>query len=321
MTAHLQELLADVARDAPRPLVTIGNFDGVHLGHRTILDALCEHAERLGAPTVALTFEPHPVVFFKKAPVATFRITSPAHKLDLLAQAGITRPVAIPFDRRLASMAPEDFVDDVLHKCLGARRVRVGYDFNFGKGRSGGPEDLKRYARERGIVTDVHPAVEQGESVISSTRIRQALAGGELKTANALLGRPHALRGEVITGDRRGGALGFPTANISPDAGMMLKHGVYVTRVKLLDDPDASPLPAVTNVGVKPTFHTDPDRPANAESFILAGLSGGADLYEREIEVELLELLRPEQRFDSVDALKAQITRDVAQARAFHARS
>ncbi|MEL6182118.1 MAG: riboflavin biosynthesis protein RibF, partial [Myxococcota bacterium] len=266
------------------------------------------------------TFEPHPVVFFKRTRADTFRLTSPEHKLALLAEAGITRPVAIPFDRRLASMAPEDFVDDILYQCLGAQRVRVGYDFNFGRGRSGGPEDLKRYARERGIITDVHPPVEQHEDVISSTRIRTALSSGDLNTAQALLGRPHALRGTIVAGDRRGATLGFPTANIVPAAGMMIPHGVYITQVRLLDGPSSTPLfPAITNVGVKPTFQQQDDPQANAESFILAGLpKEGINLYDRPIEVVLVDFIRAEQRFASVEALKAQIGQDVQQARAFH---
>lgn len=314
--AYQTALLEAASRMHAAPVVTIGNFDGVHLGHRQLIGATTAQATALGAPSVALSFEPHPVVFFGKREVATFQITSPEHKVELLRQLGISHPLLAPFDLALAGLEPEAFVRQVLHEALGACAVHVGYDFNFGKNRAGGTEDLKRHGAALGIQVHVHEAVRQGGEVISSTRVRKALAAGEVQEVQQLLLRPHSLRGVVEPGQGKGRGMGFPTANLWPQAGMMARHGVYLSRVRLLEEPARAALPGITNLGLRPTVAQTTQ--ANAETLILADLGPDADLYGRPIQVELLRFVRPEQKFDSIDALKAQIARDVEQARRYH---
>ncbi len=317
--SNLEHILDRVAQQVDRPIVTIGNFDGVHLGHQTICQEVQQSARRAGVASVALTFDPHPVVFFGKKDTSTFCIDRPDKKLELLHKHGIDHPTALPFDADLASHSPEGFVHKILFESLRAQEVWVGYDFNFGKGRSGGIEELQRHGRERDIDVRVHAAVTSGDEVVSSTRVRKALSGGNLDLAAALLNRRHALRGEVEHGEARGRALGFPTANISPRAGMMIPHGVYITTLTLLDPGaglPAGPLPAITNVGVRPTVATA--AAPNAETFVLSGLAPDADIYGQRVEVELIAFVRPEMKFDGLDALKARIAEDIAQARLAH---
>lgn len=316
LEASLQDLLTRTAQATRAPLVTIGNFDGVHLGHQAILRRLRERADTLQADIVALTFEPHPVILFKGRDPKVFRLTDPEHKVALLRDHGVAWPLLVPFTRAFAGLTPEAFVREVLHAGLGAREVWVGYDFNFGRDRAGDPAALRRFGEPLGLSVHVHDVVEHAEGVVSSTRVRKLLADAKLSEAARLLGRDHALRGVVEHGAKRGRGIGFPTANIHPQAGLMVPYGVYTTRVRLLDAPDTT-LPGITNVGVRPTVADEEAQP-NAESFILDGLSPDADIYDRPIEVELIEFIRPEQKFDSLDALKTQIGRDVQRARATH---
>jgi riboflavin kinase/FMN adenylyltransferase len=297
------------------PVVTIGNFDGAHLGHRAIFDALRAEATPLQAPTLALSFEPHPVLFFGKKDPATFCLTSPEQKIDLLRAAGIDVPALIPFDQDLAGLSPEAFVREFLHEHLGARSVRVGYDFNFGKGRAGGVEELRRYGEALGIAVHVQEAVRWGGEVVSSTRVRGALSAGALEEAEALLGRAHSLVGVVAQGQRLGRQLAAPTANLHPEAGMMARHGVYLTQARVLDEAGARWWPSISNLGQRPTLG-EALQP-NLETMVLDAPEG-LDLYERPLEVALLRFLRPEARFDAVEALRAQIAEDVARARALH---
>ncbi len=296
--------------------LALGNFDGVHLGHQGIFKDVIREAHAVGAPSAALTFEPHPVVFFRKKEVESFRLTDPEHKLELIRNAGITHPIALPFDLDLAGLSPQDFVDKVLHEGLGAQAVRVGHDFNFGKGRAGGIKELAQHASVRGISIHVHDAVTWEGEVVSSTRVRKALSAGSVALVRALLGRPASLRGEVSRGDGRGKKIGFPTANIWPRAGMALRHGVYVTRLRILSQPGQPVYPGITNVGVRPTI-ADALTP-NAETLVLAGLSEDTSIYGEKVEVEILASVREEKKFESVDALRAQIAQDVAQARQVH---
>jgi len=312
MTDPLQTTLRQLHGRVRRPVVTIGNFDGVHRGHRAIIHGVVERANQLQTDSVAVTFEPHPVSWFRKLPVDTFRLTSPERKLQLLAALGVAHPIALPFGDELAAFSPEDFVARIIADVLDAAEVWIGYDFNFGRGRAGTPADLQRLAVERGIVVKILDPVLHDGDVVSSTRIRKALHAGDLQRAASLLGRPHAVEGRVEHGHARGRRLGFPTANIQPTAGMMVPHGVYVTTLHT----DGQTLPAVTNIGLRPTFgeQTAP----NVESFILDGLPPDADLYGATIQVELQAFLRPEQRFEDIEALKARIAEDIRAARAHH---
>lgn len=296
-----------------RPVVSIGNFDGVHQGHQAVFSEVTASAQRHQAPSVALTFDPHPVVYFGKRDPATFLLTSLQTRLDLIRAHGVDHPIALDFTPSLFNMSPEAFVHEILYEGLNAREVWVGYDFNYGKGRAGGVEDLKRDGAARGIDVHIHSAVGHDEAVISSTRVRKALAAGALDEAQTLLGRPHTLVGEVLHGHKRGRTLGTPTANQRPTAGMMIPYGVYITTASL---PGRSPLPAVTHVGVRPTIADD--LAPNAETFILSGLGQETDLYGQQMEVALHQHLREELKLDSMEALKAQMDDDIARARAFH---
>lgn len=314
MPHDLDTLLDALQGQHRRTVVTIGNFDGLHSGHRAILREVVDEARRRQTSSVALTFEPHPVPFFKGLPEDTFRLTGAAQKEHLLRQLGIDHPIALPFGPALSSLSPEAFVDRILREVLDAASIRVGYDFNFGRDRAGTPAVLQTLGAARGIAVCIHPPVEQEGQVVSSTAVRKALQSGDLELAAALLGRPHALWGEVVAGDARGRHLGFPTANMVPDAGMMIPHGVYITTLE--DRRTQERWPAITNIGVRPTFG-DGAQP-NVETFVLAGLPLEADLYGRLMAVTLLRWLRPEQTFPDPGALIAQIQRDLQTARAHH---
>lgn len=314
--AYMQVLEDAKARLAAPPVVVLGNFDGVHLGHQALCQSARAFARGCGAPSVALSFEPHPISFFGKKSEEALRLTDAAHKLDLLRGLGLDEAVNLPFDADMANLSPEAFVRAVLVEGLQARAVWVGYDFNFGKNRAGSTRDLQALAADQGVEVFVHEAVQRGGEPVSSTRIRKALAAGEVELARSLLGRPHALRGEVVHGDQRGRALGFPTLNQKPKVGMMARHGVYVTLARRLCDPPGLAYPAISNLGARPTVGEG--LAPNLETFVLAGLPVDADWYGVQVEVSLLEFVRDERKFDSFDLLKAQIERDLAQARAHH---
>jgi riboflavin kinase / FMN adenylyltransferase len=279
----------------PRPRhVAVGEFDGVHRGHREVIG---------GADTV-LTFEPHPRTVVAPA-AAPKLLTSLEVKVDLIAALGVEEMVVIPFDARFAAQSPGDFIDHVLVGTLDARTVSVGENFRFGHKAKGDPERLK--ADER-FETRVVPLLEVDGEVVSSSHIRGLLLGGAVQYADALLGAPFAVDGEVVGGDRRGRELGYPTANLVPRQGYVVPgHGVYACRVRL---PDGEWVTAATNVGVRPQFTTG--RGELIEAYLL---DWSGDLYGQQIRVEFLKRLRGERRFVSVDALVDQMARDVEDAR------
>ncbi len=273
--------------------VAVGEFDGVHLGHREVMR---------GADTV-LTFEPHPraVVAPDKAPLL---ITSLAAKADLVAGLGVQELVVIPFDGAFASQTPQAFVDDVLVGRLGAEQVSVGENFRFGHRAQG---DVALLRAQDAFRTRVVELVEVDGEVISSSHIRGLIADGDVERAGAFLGSPFQLRGPVAHGDKRGRTLGFPTANLVPEPGLVYPgHGVYACRAAVELDGEWRWWPAATNVGVRPTFVTG--RGLLVEAFLL-GFDG--DLYGRELRLAFLSRLRGELRFDSVEALVEQMERDV----------
>jgi riboflavin kinase / FMN adenylyltransferase len=277
--------------------VAVGEFDGVHLGHREVMR---------GADTV-LTFEPHPrtVVAPEKAPKL---ITSLETKVDLIAGLGVDELVVIPFDGAFASQSPQGFIDDVLVATLGATKVSVGENFRFGH-RAKGDADLLR--AQDAFETRVVELVEDGGQVISSTHIRELIAAGEIERANACLGSPYQVRGPVAHGDKRGATLGYPTANLVPDPALVYPaHGVYACRAAVELDGAWRWWPAATNVGVRPTFVTG--RGLLVEAFLL---DFDGDLYGRELRLAFLARLRGEERFESVDELIEQMRRDVDDTR------
>jgi riboflavin kinase/FMN adenylyltransferase len=282
----------------PRPRhVAVGEFDGVHLGHREVMR---------GADTV-LTFEPHPraVVAPEKAPKL---ITALDTKIDLVSGLGVQELVVIPFDGAFASQSPQAFIDDVLVRRLGATVVSVGENFRFGHRAKG---DVALLRAQDAFETRVVELVQGDGEVISSSHIRELIAAGEMERAAACLGSPFQLRGTVAHGDKRGRTLGFPTANLVPDPALVYPaHGVYACRAAVELDGKWQWWPAATNVGVRPTFVTG--RGLLVEAFLL-GFEG--DLYGRELRLVFLSRLRGELRFDSVEELIEQMERDVEDTR------
>lgn len=290
-------------------VATIGNFDGVHLGHQAILRQVAGHAVALGLPTLVITFEPQPQEFFAPA-AAPPRLTRLRDKLAALERAGVERVLCLRFDRRLASQSAESFIREVLVAGLGLRHLVVGDDFRFGQGRRGDFAMLEAAGREHGFqVERTHTHLLDGERV-SSTRVREALAQGDLALAARLLGRPYAISGRVTHGDKLGRTIGFPTANIHLRRRPAPLAGVFVVRAHGLGVP---PLPGMANVGRRPTVDGGSDR-LEMHLFDYQG-----DLYGRHPRVEFLERLRPERRFESLAALGEQIRQDARAARAFFA--
>ena len=285
-------------------VVALGNFDGVHLGHRAVVARAVEEAQRLGGRVIAATFWPHPRSVIGRGEPPGLLTTLEARWEELL-RVGAEDVRVIPFDAALSKKSPEAFVRDVLVGEFGAAAVVVGENFRFGYKAAGDVADLVRIMREHG--GDAHAVeVRGGGDGISSTRIRSLLLGGEVAEAERLLGRPYVVRGEVVVGDRRGRTIGFPTANVGPDPAVVVPaRGVYACAVRVGEEAYA----ACTNVGVAPTFE-------RGESKIEAHLLDfGGDLYGRIVEVRFLRRIRGERRFSGVEELKEQIGRDVEEAR------
>lgn len=285
-------------------VVALGNFDGVHLGHQAVLARAVEEARRRDGLVVAATFWPHPRSVLGRGEPPVLLTTLDVRREELL-RSGADEVRVVPFDAALSKKSPREFVEDVLLGQLGAAAVVVGENFRFGYKASGDVEDLTRIMREHG--GDAHAVeVRGGEAGISSTRIRSLLLRGEAAEAGELLGRPYAVRGEVVVGDRRGRTIGFPTANVSPDPAVVVPaRGVYACVVRVGGEAHA----ACTNVGVAPTFE-------RWESRIEAHLLDfEADLYGQVVDVLFLQKIRGERRFSGVEELKEQIGRDVEEAR------
>jgi riboflavin kinase/FMN adenylyltransferase len=269
--------------------VAVGTFDGVHLGHRAVID---------GSESV-LTFDPHPVSIV--APQHTPKLlTTPERKAELIASLGVQELIVIPFDADFARRSADEFIEDVLVGTLGATRVAIGENFRFGHKAQG---DTRLLAADGRFTTDVRPLLEVGGEIVSSSHIRGLVLAGDIAQANALLGAPFQLSGEVAHGDKRGRELGFPTANLVPDEALALPgHGVYACL--------ADGRPAAVSVGVRPTFQTG--RGELIEAYIL---DFDDDIYGSELRVDFLERLRGERRFASPEALIEQMHRDVEQTR------
>ena len=286
--------LPDVERRAQRS-VAVGTFDGVHVGHREVIRD----------SDSVLTFEPHPVSVV--APQHTPKLlTTFARRAELIASLGVQELIVIPFDAEFAKRSADDFVTDVLVGSLGAGQVAVGENFRFGNKAQGDPRMLAADGR---FSTVVHPLLERGGEVVSSSHIRGLVLAGRISEANQLLGDPFELSGEVVHGDKRGGRLGFPTANLIPEEALACPgHGVYAC---LIDGPPTvRSLPAAVSIGVRPTFKTG--RAELIEAYIL---DFEGDLYGSRVRLEFLERLRGERRFDTPEALIEQMRRDVERTR------
>ena len=284
--------------------VAIGNFDGVHLGHQSVIDL----ARRPDLPLGVVTFEPHPRQYF--SPDATnFRLTNAETRANRLAMLGVERLYQLPFDAALSSLTAEAFVRDVLIGGLGLSHIAVGPDFRFGKDRGGTAETLRDVAAEHGVPVTIAEEFQTEGQRISSTLIRAALAAGEPRRAAEMLGHPHTIDGEVLGGDRRGRELGYPTANMSIAGLFPPKFGIYAVQVKVLTGAHRGDYIGAASIGVRPMFGVNTP---NLETFIF-DFSG--DLYGEHLSVSLVEYLRPEAKFDSLDALVQQMDADCARAR------
>ncbi len=306
----MRVLAGSAALEKPplRPVLTIGNFDGLHLGHLAIVRTVVARARALGGQAVVYTFEPHPrkVLQPERAPGL---LTTVEQKLELLVEQGVDLVILEHFSREFARTPPERFVRDHVHARIRPLEVYVGYDFHFGRDREGSMRLLTEMGPRLGFAVTIVPEVTIGERDVNSTRIRSLLAEGEVSEAARLLGRAYTVRGRVVPGARRGRSLGFPTANLELENEILPASGVYATRVRLLE-PAAGPFGSVTNVGRRPTFAEQDALVAESHLFDFE-----ADLYGRRIELAFLARLREERRFPSVEALQAQIGRDVAEAR------
>src|ERR1700723_1993614 len=286
-------------------VVAMGNFDGVHLGHRAVITAALQMGRAHRRPALALTFEPHPRRFFSPN-TPQFRLTDETAKLRLLAGTGLEGAVVMTFDKARAGTTAQDFIHHELIGRLGVSGIAVGYDFHFGKGRVGSPSLLVGEAPRLGIEVDVQPHVDIAERPVSSSAIRMALAEGQIDDATAMLGGPWFIHGEVIHGEKRGRDLGYPTANIRLGKNCGLKHGIYAVRVGLGEQR----FDGVASFGRRPTF----DNGAPLLEVFLFDFKG--DLYGNRLDIAFIGFIRDELKFDHIDALIRQMDDDSARARA-----
>src|SRR5215475_3267220 len=286
-------------------VVAMGNFDGVHLGHRAVINAALEMGKAHGRPALAVTFEPHPRRFFSPT-TPQFRLSDEAAKLRLLAGTGLAGAVIMTFDKTRAGTTAQDFIHHDLIERLGISGIAVGYDFHFGKGRVGSPSLLVSEAPRLGIEVDVQPHVDIDERPVSSSAIRSALGEGQIEDATLMLGQPWFVTGEVIHGEKRGRDLGYPTANIRLDNNCALRHGIYAVRVGC----GAKRFDGVASFGRRPTSENG----ARLLEIFLFGFKG--DLYGERLDVAFIGFIREELKFASVDALVKQMDDDSLRARA-----
>jgi len=327
--------IAASARRLTRGAMAIGNFDGVHLGHRGLFDAARASARALGGPASALTFEPHPARLL--APdYAPPLISSPSRKRELLAEAGVEELVVQSFDRSFAGTEPERFVE--LLAATGVGEVIVGHDFTYGRERGGTVDTLRQGLAPLGVRLHLVAPITVHGLVVSSTKIREFTLEGRVEAAAQLLGRPFDLEGDVVRGAGRGRKLGWPTANIRTDAELLPAVGVYAVRARLIEEnlsgegrpaaggqepmlfvpPRLGPaLQGAANLGLNPTFRDDAHAGSRREPLMLEVhlLDFDQEVYGRSLRVEFVHRLRDERRFPNVEALKEQIARDVASAR------
>jgi riboflavin kinase/FMN adenylyltransferase len=286
-------------------VVTIGNFDGVHLGHRHIFNTLVAEAGRAGCPAIVISFDPHPksVLHPEKRPF--YLITTLEEKIRLITELGIDALILIPFSLDYARTTAESFVWEVLWEGLRIRKILIGHDYTFGRDKRGNEAFLQAQGRVLGFGVEAMGAYRAEGAAVSSTRIRQAILAGNVRLAALLLGRPYNVSGKVVAGHRRGAGLGFPTANLVPDKELIPPSGIYAVRVQLSD----RQVPGVLNIGFNPTFD---DQKLSIEVHLL---DFAGDLYGQALDLLFVERLRDEARFAAPEELVAQIRRDIDRAR------
>lgn len=296
----------DVAPDHRGGAAAVGAFDGVHRGHQAVIGAARDAARTLGAPLAIVTFEPHPRRWFQPD-AAPFRLMTVGQMARALEDQGVVRLHVLPFDAEMAAMSDADFARDVLAAGLGLTHAAVGFDFTYGKGRTGSPQALAQAGRTLGFGVSVTERVDdEGGLKLSSSAVREALAAGDMARASRILGRPFAIEGEVIHGDKRGRTIGVPTANVAMGDYMRPAYGVYATRTRLAN---GRLIDGVANLGVRPMFEI-------AQPLLEVWLLDfEGDLYGETLETQLIERLRGEMTFDGLEALKTQIDADAAAAR------
>ena len=303
------QLLRGIQQISPEhqpSVVTIGNFDGVHLGHQQVIKTLLQQSVELSAPATVITFEPLAKEFFRPGSVP--RLSSIEQRAEMLFALGVDRVLCIDFDEKFAAFSPQDFVQQVLIDGLGARYLCVGDDFKFGKNRTGDFDFLRRYGAEHGFAVTSHQTFTLNGERVSSGRVRQALQANDFSLAADLLGRPYTINGLVSYGQQLGRTLGYPTANIVLDDTPFAVNGVYAVRVELLD---GALVHGVANVGKRPTVDGSQQR-LEVHLFDF-----DANIYHEKIAVEFVHKIRDEEKFASLDLLKAQIAKDAQAARAF----
>ena len=290
----------------PESVLTIGNFDGVHLGHQKLIQELVHRAHEYRVPSVVCTFRPHPR--------AVLRPHEPYHRLfdyrdqaEVLSQLKVDYLIEEKFSKDFSLITAEEFLEDYVEKVFKPRHLIVGYDFSFGKSRQGNTESLQKFCQQKGWGLTVVPAYEKEGQIVSSSAIRKLLEHGDLKKAEEYLGRPYYLRGPVRHGYRRGRTLGVPTANVSPEVDFVPRQGVYLTWAYLADEK----IPSITNIGYNPTFD-QADSYLKVETHLF---NFNRDIYGEQIKVELCQFHRDEIKFSSLEMLKEKIHKDLAFAR------
>ena len=303
---------AGLKRELRRPVLTIGNFDGLHVGHRAIMRTVVARARDLGGEAVVYTFEPHPRKVLRPDRPPQL-LTTLDQKIELLQEMGIDIAIFEPFDREFAAMEPSTFVSEYIHRRIRPMEVFVGYDFRFGRDREGSMRLLTEMGPRLGFSVTIVPEVTIDGRDVNSTRIRELLSEGNVRETQRLLGRPFCTRGIIVEGQRRGRTLGFPTANISPQNEVLPGAGVYAGWARFVDDGDPArgvEIPSVMNVGRRPTFNDDMSFVAEAHLIDFEG-----DVYGRRIDLTFERRLRAERKFAGPEELKVQIAKDVAEAR------
>lgn len=286
----------------------IGNFDGVHLGHQSVIDLTRDAAKSVGAPLGIMTFEPHPRSYFSNDP-NPFRLMNAEAKANRLARLGVEKLYEVPFNAALAALTPREFAQQIIVDRLGLKHIVVGSDFCFGNGRTGTTQDLQDFGAEMGFGVTIAPMKTISTAEVSSTAIRTALTDGRPRDAAAMLGHWHRIEGDVIRGEQRGRELGYPTANMSISGLHQPKFGVYAVKADVLNGPHKGSYDGAASIGVRPMFG---ENVPNCETFIF---DFKGDLYGSTISIALVEYLRPELKFDGLDALITQMDADCDQAR------
>jgi riboflavin kinase / FMN adenylyltransferase len=287
-------------------VVTLGSFDGLHIGHQSLIRQACEEGRRQGVPAVGYTFHPHParVLAPRFAPKMLMSLT---RRVEGLHGLGLDHVVVEPFDAAFAAVEADAWVRDWVVPRLRPRAIVIGFNFTYGKDRAGNPESLRILGDELGFAVQEVAPVQIGGLAVSSTKVREFVQNGNVEGAEELLGRPFVLAGEVVKGDQRGRQIGLPTANLRPDSEVLPAHGVYATHAVPAGGGD--PRPAVTNVGLRPTFAGDQ---VTVETHLL---DFEADLYGQPLELRFRRRIRGEMRFDGPEALVSQVRRDIERAR------